>query len=356
MDFVLGLPRTQKGSDSIFVVVDRFSKMAYFIPCQKTNDTTHIANLFFREIVRLHGLPRSIVSDRDTKFVGHFWRTLWKRLGTNLSFSSAYHPQTDGQTEVVNRSLGNLLRSLVTEQGRQWDQILAQEEFAFKNSINRSTGKSPFEIVYGRQPRGVAELRELKQDEFRSTGEKDFSTEMQRLHDQVRKQIHDSNQKYKDKVDQKRREVQFEVGDEVLAHLRKERFPRGTYNKLKMKKIGPCKILRKFTANAYEIELPYNVGISPIFNVADLYPYNSDETGELDDQEEIQWEEQMPTVEKPQMERILEQRVGRKTKRKMYPEYLVKWKDHPVEDSSWVTEPDILKHGKIVRELMDRSP
>jgi hypothetical protein len=132
--------------------------------------------LFFKEIVRLHGLPRSIVSDRDTKFVGHFWRTLWKRLGTNLSFSSSYHPQTDGHTEVVNMSLGIFLRSLVTEQGRQWDHILAQEIFAFNNSVNRSTRKFPFEIVYGRQPRGVAELIELKQDEFRSFGAEYFAT------------------------------------------------------------------------------------------------------------------------------------------------------------------------------------
>jgi hypothetical protein len=93
MDFVLGLTRTQKGSDSIVVVVERFSKMEHFIPFHKTNDATHIANLIFREVVRLHGLHRSIVSERETKFVGQFWRTLWKRLRNFFSFSSSYHPR-----------------------------------------------------------------------------------------------------------------------------------------------------------------------------------------------------------------------------------------------------------------------
>jgi hypothetical protein len=113
---------------------------------------------------------------------------------------------------------------------------------------------------------------------------------------------------------------------------------------------------QKIVANAYDIEFPDNVGISSIFNVEDQYPYRRGEEGESGDQKEVQWEEKLPTTEKAQMEKIIEHRDGKKTRRKTYHEYLVKWKDHPMEDASWVTEPNILKHGKTVKEITDRSP
>jgi hypothetical protein len=179
---------------------------------------------------------------------------------------------------------------------------------------------------------------------------------MQELHNQIKEQLKKTSSEYKRRADQHRRKLEFEVGDQVLAHLRKEIFPRGTYNKMKLKKIGPCKILRRFGENAYELELPEDVGISPIFNIADLYLYREDGTERDEDQRKIQWEKQMPVAEKPQMEKIIDQRVGKKTRRKTYFEYLVKWKGRPTEDASWVNEAEIQKHGRSVQELMDRSP
>jgi len=137
----------------------------------------------------LHGVPKTITSDRDTRFLGHFWRTLWKKMGTKLQFISAYHPQTDGKTEVVNWSLGNLLQSIVGEKPKQWDLALPQAEFAYNSSVNRSTGKSPFQVVYGRNPMRVLDLVQLPLgDRINDDGEA-FAEHIQQLQQRVRQKL-----------------------------------------------------------------------------------------------------------------------------------------------------------------------
>ncbi|GJR75541.1 putative nucleotidyltransferase, ribonuclease H [Tanacetum coccineum] len=249
MDFVLGLPRTQRGNDSIFVVVDRFSKMVHFIPCKKTTDAVNVAQLFFRDVYRLHGLPSFIVSDRDTRFLSHFWRSLWKIVNTQLNFSSAYHPQTDGQTEVVNRSLGNLLRCLVGDHVKAWDQKLCQAEFSHNHVVNRSTGFSPFQ---------------------------DFVAGLHDVHKAIHENLVCANSKYKQDADHKRRHVDFEEGDFVWVVLTKDRFPVGEYNKLSAKKVGSLEIVEKINSNAYRLKLPSHIRCSDVFNVKHLIPYHGD--------------------------------------------------------------------------------
>jgi hypothetical protein len=126
-------------------------------------------------------------------------------------------------------------------------------------------------------------LKDSEQNEFRSASVEDFSEAMKDLHSRVKERLENSSREYKNREDQHRRELKFEVGDLILAHLRKKRFPRGIYNKLKMKNIGPCKVMKKFGTNAYEIELPDGIKISPIFNVVDLYPYRAEEAGAEDE-------------------------------------------------------------------------
>jgi len=152
MDFALDLLRTQRGKDLVFVVVNMFSNMAHFIACSKTNDATHIAELYFKEVMRLHGISEPIVSDRDTTFLSHFWIKLWKKLGTKLKFSTTFLPQTDGQTEVTNRTLGALLRELIKTHTKALDFLLPYVEFAYNKAPFNSIGMSLFKIVYRIEP------------------------------------------------------------------------------------------------------------------------------------------------------------------------------------------------------------
>ncbi|WVZ97725.1 hypothetical protein U9M48_043239 [Paspalum notatum var. saurae] len=161
MDFVLGLPRTKKGRDSIFVVVDRFSKMAHFIPCHKTDDASNVAELFFKEIIRLHGIPNTIVSIVMLSFSVIFGDLSWNKLGTKLLFSTTCHPRTDGQTEVVNRTLSTMLRAVLDKNLKRWEDCLPHVEFAYNRATHSSTKMCPFRIVYGYIPRAPIDLFSL---------------------------------------------------------------------------------------------------------------------------------------------------------------------------------------------------
>jgi hypothetical protein len=161
MDFVLGLPRTKRGRDNIFMVVDHFSKMAHFIPCDKSDNASHVADLFFTEIIRLHGVPNTIVSDRDAKFLSHFWRTLWFKLGTKLLVSTTCHPQIDGQTDVVNHTLSTMLRAILKTNIKLWEECLPHIEFAYNRSVHSTMKVSPFQVVCGFNPRATIDLLPL---------------------------------------------------------------------------------------------------------------------------------------------------------------------------------------------------
>ena len=276
MDFVLGLPRTKRGRDSVFVVVDRFSKMAHFIPCHKTDDASNVADLFFREIVRLHGMPRTIVSDRDTKFLSYFWKTLWAKLGTRLLFSTTCHPQTDGQTEVVNRTLSTLLRAIIKKNIKTWEDCLPHVEFAYNRAIHSSTKFSPFEIVYGFNPLTPLDLSPIPMSEHVNLDGEQKAKLVKQLHERARLNIERRTEQYAQQANKGRKRVIFEPGDWVWLHMRKERFPEQRKSKLQPRGDGPFQVIRRINDNAYKLDLPGEYNVSATFNVTDLSPFDAD--------------------------------------------------------------------------------
>ena len=145
MDFIVGLPRTQRGYDSIWVIVNRFTKVAHFIPVKTHYKGPKLAQLYMEKIVCLHGVPKKIMSDRGTQFMSHFLQQVHSSLGTKLNFSTAYHPQTDGPTERTNQILEDMLRACPLQYGTSWDKSLTYAEFSYNNSYQKSLNMAPFE-------------------------------------------------------------------------------------------------------------------------------------------------------------------------------------------------------------------
>ena len=229
LDFVLGLPRTRRQFDAVLVIVDRFSKMTHFLACSKTTDAPHTARLFFNKVVRLHGVPRSIISDRDVRFTNSFWNMLWRLMGTTIKFSTAFHPQTDGQTEVTNRSLGILLRCLIHENTDTWDELLPRAEFAYNASQHRATGYSPFQVNTGRVPNLPVDLISLPTADGHSPEAHTYATDLTDLHQRVHDKITAYNAKVKAATDAHRRPNELQEGNMVMVQLRPEMTPRSAH-------------------------------------------------------------------------------------------------------------------------------
>jgi hypothetical protein len=255
MDFIVGLPQTKKGRSSIFIVFDRFSKMAHFIPCHKSDDASHIASLFFREVVRLHGMPKMIVLDRDIKFLSYFWKTLWAKLGTKLLFSMTCHPQTDGQIDVVNITLSKLLWSLIKKNLREWEECLPHIEFAYNRAVHSTTNKCPFEVVYGFKPLALIDLFPLPLQEQANMDASKRSESVKKIHEKTKEELVKKAHYFAVKANKHCKKMTFEPGDMVWVHLHKECFPEKRKSKLMPRGDGPFKVLSKINDNTYKIEL-----------------------------------------------------------------------------------------------------
>ncbi|GKD00664.1 reverse transcriptase domain-containing protein [Tanacetum coccineum] len=239
MDFITKLPRSKSGHDSIWVIVDRLTKSAHFLATCDDYSTKRLAKLYIDEIVARHGVPVSIISDQDGRFISRFWQTLQKALGTRLDMSMAYHPQTDGQSERIIQTLEDMLRACVIDFGDSWDVHLPLAEFSYNNSYHSSIRCASFEALYGRKYRSPVLCAEIKESY----------------------------------ADNRRKPLEFEVGDHVLLKVSPwksvVRFEKK--DKLASRYVGPFEILERIGPVTYRLGLPEELsGVHNIFHVSNL--------------------------------------------------------------------------------------
>ncbi|KAL0458155.1 UNVERIFIED_CONTAM: Transposon Tf2-11 polyprotein [Sesamum latifolium] len=334
MDFVIGLPRTFRKHDAVWVIVDRLTKSAHFLPIYQNDSLDKLAELYISEIVRLHGIPTSIVSDRDPRFTSHFWGSLHKALGTKLHFSTAFHPQTDGQSERTIQTLEDMMRACVIEFRGNWDDHLPLIEFAYNNSFHSSIGMAPYEALYGRKCRSpicwdIEGLRQFEGPELVQETVDKIQTVKQCL-----KAAQDRQKSY---VDKHRREMEYEVGEKVFLRVSPWRgiLRFGKKGKLSPRYIGPYEILERVGPLAYRLALPVELSqIHDVFHVSMLRRYRSDPSHILREPE-IEISEGLTYVEEPT--EILDRSIKR-LRNKEIPMVKVKWSHHSPREATWEVE------------------
>ncbi|GIL89322.1 hypothetical protein Vretifemale_17151, partial [Volvox reticuliferus] len=273
IDFITNLPPS-KGLDgrtytAIFTCVDLFTKQAHFTPTSKSVSARDTALLFLTHIYRLHSIPTTIISDRDPHFISDIWQTFWTHLGTSLTISSAYHPQTDGQTERTHRTLEQILRAYVQPAQDNWAAYLPIAEAAYNNSTHASTRTIPFFANYGYHPLTPATLHGPKPDSSSTrTTAMDLHNHLRDIHSTITREIDAAKARYTAAANQHRRDITFKVGD--LVRLSTDH----PSPKLRPRYIGPFTISAVISPVAYRLNLPTNLGrIHPVFYTSRLLPW-----------------------------------------------------------------------------------
>jgi len=322
MDFIVELPKIN-GFDAVLVIVDRLTKMAHFLPCSTTIDAPKTADLFVKEIVRLHGLPDDIVSDRGPVFVSKFWNGVLSLLGIKRNLSSGYHPESDGQTERVNQVLEQYLRCFANYRQDNWLRLLSSAEFTYNNTLHESIQTTPFFANYGYHPRFSTETLPSPVN----PASEQRIQELHDVHEDLKMELRESLERYKETADRHRLETpEFQPGDKVWLLRRNIKTTRPCA-KLDYKKLGPFEIEQQINPVAYKLILPEHYRIHPVFHVSLLEEYNpSDIPGRLPEPPapvEIEGEEYW------EVEKIIDSFVRR---RKLY--YVVKWHGYPESEAT----------------------
>ena len=284
MDFVTGLPRTRRQHDAIWVIVDRLTKSAHFLPVSNDDPLEKLAQLYVEEIVRLHGVPISIVSDRDPRFTSRFWSSLQDAMGTRLHFSTFFHPQTDGQSESTIQTLEDMLRACVIDFKGSWDTHLSLMEFAYNNSYQSSIGMAPFEALYGRKCRTPICWDEV--GEGRLIGPELVQITLDKIQI-VRDRLKIARDRQKSYANKRRRDLQFKVGYRVFLKVSpwKGVLKFGRHKKLRPRYMGPYEIIAIVGPVAYRLDLPLQLSkVHNVFHVSMLRKYIPDPSHVLRDQ------------------------------------------------------------------------